>query len=85
MYMQMTEAIERADEALSVMLRLARNGEASCEALRLGLQATKALKGKLDAFQADSAMQLAAREHRGAGASRRQRCWSAGNSDRALA
>ena len=65
MFMQMKEAIERADEALSVMLRLARNGEASCEALRLGLQATKALKGKLDAFQADSAVQLAAREHRG--------------------
>ncbi len=63
--MQMKEAIERADEALSVMLRLARNGEASCEALRLGLQVTEALKGKLDTFQADSAVQLAAREHRG--------------------
>lgn len=63
----MDEAIRRADEALTEMVALTRDGQVSCGELRRGLAATKALRGKLDAFQADSASVLAVRESHGDG------------------
>ena len=65
--MSMDEAIRRADEALTEMVELTRSGDVSCSELRRGLEATKALRGKLDAYQADSASVLAVRESHGDG------------------
>ena len=61
------EAIRRADEALTEMLELSKSPRTSAAELRRGLEATKALRGKLDACQANSAATLAARESHGDG------------------
>ena len=63
----MDETIRRADEALTEMVEFACSGRASCAELRRGLQASKALRGKLDAYQANSASVLAKRESHGDG------------------
>lgn len=63
----MDEAIRRADEALTDMLELSSSGKASCADLRRGLEASKALSAKLDAYQANSASVLAVRESHGDG------------------
>ncbi len=63
----MDEAIRRADKALTEMVELACSGRTSCAELRRGLQASKALRGKLDAYQANSAAVLAKRESHGDG------------------
>ena len=63
----MDEAIRRADEALTEMVELSRSGKTSCAELRRGLEASKALSAKLDAYQANSASVLAVRESHGDG------------------
>lgn len=58
----LSEAIRRADEALAEMVEMSKNGRASCEELRLGLAATKAMRCRLDLYQANAAAALAERE-----------------------
>ena len=58
----MNEAIRLVERGLAEMVELANGGRVSCEDLRRGLAATKAMRCRLDLYQANAAAALAERE-----------------------
>ena len=59
------DAVERAEEAISEMLALARSGAAATPDMRFGLERTKPMASMLSAFQAVAAALIAASEQHG--------------------
>ena len=67
MFPMMKQAIRRAEAALDDVLALCKSGDASTGELRMGLEAFKSIRAKLDACQTHAARDLAARERHGDG------------------
>lgn len=67
MFRMMKQVIRRAEEALDDVLALCKSGDASAGELRVGLEAFKSMRAKLDACQTRAAGDLAARERHGDG------------------
>ena len=67
MFRMMKQAIRRTEAALDDVLVLCKSGDASTGELRMGLEAFKSIRAKLDACQTYAAGDLAARERHGDG------------------
>ena len=67
MLLMMKQVIQRAEAALDDVLALCKSGDASTGELRMGLEAFKSIRAKLDACQTHAAGDLAARERHGDG------------------
>ena len=67
MFLMMEQAIRRAETALDDVMALCKSGDTSTGELRMGLEAFKSMRAKLDACQTRAAGDLAARERHGDG------------------
>ena len=65
--MSMDEAIRLVERGLAQMVELSAGGEVTCAELRRGLEASKGMRCRLDAFQANAASVLDKRESHGDG------------------
>ena len=65
--MSMDEAIRLVERGLAQMVELSANGQVTCAELRRGLEASKGMRCRLDAYQANAASVLAKRESHGDG------------------
>ena len=67
MFLMMKQAIRRAEAALDDVMALCKSGDTSTGELRMGLEAFKSMRAKIDACQTRAAGDLAARESHGDG------------------
>ena len=67
MFLMMKQAIRQAEATLDDVLALCKSGDTSTGELRMGLEAFKSMRAKLDACQTHAAGSLAARERHGDG------------------
>ena len=65
--MSMEKAIRLVERGLAQMVELSAGGQVSCAELRRGLEASKGMRCRLDAYQANAAAVLAKRESHGDG------------------
>ncbi|MXZ98294.1 MAG: DUF222 domain-containing protein [Acidimicrobiaceae bacterium] len=65
--MSMEEAIRLVERGLAQMVELSAGGQVTCAELRRGLDASKGMRCRLDAYQANAASLLAKRESHGDG------------------